>query len=183
MIADHGVNPDDLEAVTGGRVMASDAAAEKLLDQAAASVVAFLGWCPWPSRTETVTLDTNGTNVLSLPSAMVTDVASVAVDGVPVGSGAYRWSQSGLIERVGGVWPRGYRRVVVAFTHGRDPHQLPDVQGVILSLAARRAATPMGQTSVRAGGVAETYGGAGDVMADERAALSKYTIGNGGFGV
>lgn len=183
MIADHGVTTDQLESATGGRVMADDKAATDTLNQAAAGLIAALGWCPWPQRTETLTLDSPGTSVLSLPSTLVKDVATLAVDGAPVPDTVYRWSESGLIEKVHGTWPRGYRRVTIEYTHGKNPEELADLQGVILAIAARRVASPLGQTSVRAGSVSETYSGVGVLMADESAIVGRYALGNGGRGV
>lgn len=182
-VGDHGVTPLDLELVTGGRVLSGDDRAGLLLDLAAAAAVSVMGWCPWPSRTETVTLDCEGTDVLTLPSILVTDVAEVIVDGDVVDVSGYRWSRVGLLERVGGRWPRGYRRAVVTFTHGADV--LPDVQGVILSLAGRLSVSAIGQTSMRAGGVAETYAvsAAGLLMQDDRDVLARYSIRAGGRGV
>lgn len=183
MIAEHGVTTEQLEAATGGRVMAGDQAAVDQLNQAAHALIAQIGWCPWPERTETLTLDSPGTSVLSLPSTLVKDVATLAVDGREVPDNFYRWSESGLIEKVHGVWPRGYRRVTIEFTHGKNPEELPDLNGVILAIAARRIASPLGQTSVRAGSVSETYSGVGVLMADEQAIIGRYALGNGGRGV
>lgn len=180
---DHGVTALDLELFTGGRVISGDDRAGLLLDIAAAAVVSVMGWCPWPSRTESVVLDGEGTRVMTLPSLLVTDVAEVLVDGDVVDPDGWRWSRVGLLERVGGCWPSGYRRVSVTFTHGADV--LPDLQGVILTLAGRLSVSSIGQTSMRAGGVAETYSvsAAGLLLQDDRDVLARYRLGGGGRGV
>lgn len=185
VIPDHGIDPARLEAASDGRVLADDAAAVQLLNSAAAAVVGYLRWCPWPRRTDSVVLDGNGTDVLSLPSRYVVNVDSVAIDGVPLGGAGYRWSQTGMVERIGWMWPDGFRRITVTFTHGVDvvPNSLSDI---IVGLAARNAASPGGRVMVRAGGVAEQWSGesaAGGLLAPERAALDDYRIGGGGFGV
>lgn len=180
-MAAHGVTDADLEALTGGRILAGDPRAEQLLDLAAATVVGMIGWTPWPERDDEVILDSLGTRLLTLPSTLVHDVTDVAVDGQSLPPTAYRWSATGLVERVSGRWPSGYRRVRVKFRHGATT--VPELQGVILQLAARLAVAPAGQTSIRAGGVAETYA-AGLVMGPERDALARFSISTGrGSGV
>lgn len=179
-MADHGVSAVDLEALTGGRVLSGDPRAEALLDLAAAAVVDVIGWTPWPERDDVAVLDSVGTRLLTLPSTLVVGVHEVTVDGDPLPPEAFRWSSSGLIERVAGRWPEGYRRVVVRFRHGADV--VPALQGVILQLAARLAVAPAGQTSVKAGGIAETYA-AGLILDDERATLSRWSVLGGGPGV
>src|SRR5215213_5938206 len=78
----------------------------------------FCGWHVAPSRTETITLDGSGTELLLLPSTYVTAIGSICEDGVTLGSAYYSWSQDGVVEKLYGWWTRKRRGVQVTLTHG-----------------------------------------------------------------
>ncbi|MBB6251718.1 hypothetical protein [Nitrospirillum iridis] len=78
--------------------------------------------------TYTQTLDGNGNALLPLPNYPVTAVAAVTVDGVPVPPQpgdqplAYGYAHDEYtVMLVGGIFPRGRRRVTVTWTAGYDP--------------------------------------------------------------
>lgn len=124
-------------------------AAEKL-------VQSYCGWHIAPSIVgDVLTLDGKGGSVLVLPTLYVTAIASIVADGVTLAATAYNWSQSGLVERVGGYWPRKYRSIVVTLTHGYPTCPL-EVRDFIANLADSGAGqSPM--TRAQVGQVVVTY--------------------------
>lgn len=123
-------------------------------------VVAALGvvetFCGWSlqTSTQTVTLDSDGGAVLVLPSLLVTDVASVVLNGVdqwgnpfvpPVLGSNWDWRENGVLTWLSAYgwpsgWPVGGRRVSVTYTDGFD--SLPDGVLAVVSSVAQRASVP-----------------------------------------
>lgn len=101
-------------------------------------------------------LDSRGGRVLHLPTMRVDKVHRVVVDGVELDPSGYRWSVDGLLERVGGVWPTGYRTVLVVADHGYDP--IPDdIQEAVIDLARLIYATKPGISSMQVGGITTSF--------------------------
>ena len=115
----------------------------------------YCGWHIAPSAPETLTLDGKGGTTLVLPSLHVTAIASIVEDGVTLAATAYEWSQSGLVKRVNGGWPRKYRSIVVTLTHGYTTCPLA-VREFIKQLAGSGAASPP-MTKAQVGQVVVTY--------------------------
>lgn len=128
---------------------------------ASAKIRGHCGWHIYPERTDTVTLDSDGSPVLLLPSLRVSAVQSVTVtagddnlwwadsvtsglygDGTAVGvldytAGTYSWSRRGMLRRLGrATWPRGFQSVTVTYTHGY-PDLPDDLVEVVVSLSKR----------------------------------------------
>lgn len=122
---------------------------------AEAMVRAYCGWHIAPAVTETLTLDGKGGSILVLPSLRVTAITTVVADGVTLAASAYSWSQSGLVERVNGFWPRKFRSIAVSLTHGYTTCPL-EVRDFIQQLAENGAATPP-LTKAQVGQVVVTY--------------------------
>ncbi|WP_018350951.1 hypothetical protein [Longispora albida] len=99
------------------------------------------GYCGWNISAEpdaSAVLDGDGSMILLLPTLLLTAVHTVKVDGIPVTD--YEWSAAGVLRRRAG-WPDQFRAVEVTFGHGYDP--VPDdVAAMVVSVAARHAATP-----------------------------------------
>lgn len=139
-----------------------------------AAQAAVRAWCRWhiaPAMERTVTLDLDGSGIAMLPAMEVTAVASVLVDGVE--QSIIRWSSNGVLE----VPARHLRRgLVVTFTSGYDSPP-EDVQGVVLSIAARSADTLTGVTRESAGPFTIERAAVGaSLVGDERLALAPYRL-------
>lgn len=102
------------------------------------------GWHVAPSAAMTLRVDGRGGRVLLLPSLHVTRVVEVRVDGVV--TSAYRWSEGGMLERTGGVWPVGFGRIEVDLEHGFDDLPRP-VSRIARSLTSAAATNGLGQVA------------------------------------
>lgn len=122
---------------------------------ASALIRAYCGWHIAPSITETITLDGKGGSILVLPSLRVTAITTVVADGVTLAASAYSWSQSGLVERVGGCWPRKLRSIAVTFTHGYAETPLEVRQFMKLLAESGAGSSPIATAQV--GQVRVTY--------------------------
>lgn len=142
----------DLTAYTGGRISDTDPRVTPVLDGVSAAVRNWCGWHVYPEVQETVVLDGPGGRYLALPTKQVAAVTAVLEHGIALVDGVdYRWSGDGSIKRLTRYWTDDYRAVTVSYVHGFD--DVPDVTAVVLSVAARLLASPMGAVSESAGGV------------------------------
>lgn len=103
------------------------------LDMAVAMVREYCGWHIAPVRTETLTLDGNGSTEMALPTLLLSDLVSCTIDGAEVTD--VEWSTNGTLERRS-RFPRKKRAVVVEVEHGHEDCP-DDVLGVIATVAAR----------------------------------------------
>ncbi len=101
----------------------------------------FCGWHVAPSRTETITLDGSGTNLLLLPSTHVTAISSISENGVALAAAYYSWSEDGVVEKLYGCWTRKRRAVQVSLTHGY-PTCPAAIRREVARLAAASYANP-----------------------------------------
>jgi hypothetical protein len=142
----------DLTAYTGGRIGDTDPRVGPVLEGVSAAVRNWCGWHVFPDLQETVTLDGPGGRYLALPTRHVATVTAVLEHGAALVDGVdYRWSADGSIKRLKQYWTDDYRAVTVTYLHGFQ--DVPDVTAVVLSVAARLLASPMGAVSESAGGV------------------------------
>lgn len=170
--------PSDLESHTLGRVSADTPGLDSVLARALDAVVAYCGWHIAPEVTETLTLDGSGSYLLQLPSLHVVDVSAVRQLGEPVSSTLYDWSVTGQIElrRPQGVWSRRYRSIEVDVVHGWAELP-PDLEMVVLGLAGRAAASPLGETSIKVGDRMSTYAAVGtSPLGNELAVMQRYRV-------
>lgn len=103
--------------------------------RAEAEVVGYCGWHIAPSRTDELVIDSNGADVLMLPTLRMTALVELSVDDELVDLTTVEWSEAGFIRR-DAAWPTKLRGVSVEFTHGYDTMPL-DVTAVIDRLTAR----------------------------------------------
>src|SRR5512146_3336226 len=115
---------------------------------AQAVMVAYCGWDPTTPVTETVLLDGNGSQLLTLPSLYVTAVSAVAitnadgsVDTPSIGFGAslicnVGWKINGELWRNDNYWPQGQQNVSVTYSGGYSGPP-DDVVAVLDSLTTR----------------------------------------------
>lgn len=117
--------------------------ATRVLDMASAAVAGAAGVPIALVTDDMITVDGSGGLALLLPSWPVVAVTSVKVDSVAVDPAGWAWSRTGVLERVGALWPVKKRAVQVTYTHGYAPSELPaEVKTVTLQVAARLAANP-----------------------------------------
>lgn len=156
---------------------------EAILDQASAAVRSYCGWHIAPVETDqTITVDGHGGSRLRLPTGKLIDVAEVRNDDALIPADQLWWSTFGWIERDPGCWTTKPNGVTATITHGYDT--VPDdIVEVVVSVAARAAASPTGATREQAGSVSFTWstvapGVAGGIgfLAHELAILDTYRL-------
>ncbi|MFR9807068.1 hypothetical protein ACL02T_32945 [Pseudonocardia sp. RS010] len=101
--------------------------------------------------------------VLLLPQLPVTDVASVELDNDPLTAASYSWSMAGVLKRSGCDWPDEPGLVVVTYTHGYAPDQIPEtIRSVTLQVAARFALNPDQVTQLSIGDYSRSWASSGE---------------------
>lgn len=186
-MADPFATAQELSNHTQGYIAADDPAAADALSGTSKAVRKYCGWQITPPQTDTLTINGPGGYLLQLPSLYVTAVTSVTESGNLLTEGTdYQWSENGLIRRLGCPWSCDYRDIVVVFTHGYDPGQgedADDVKQVVLAVAARNMASPVGAISegsgaenVRWSQVAAGVAGGIALLPHELAILDEYKI-------
>lgn len=152
-----------------------------LLAAAEAAVRAYCGWHIAPQRTEDVVVNGNGSTVLPLPTMHLADVHTITEAGQPVVLDAVQWSTAGYLFRTA-PWTAALRGVTVNITHGYDEVP-PEVQAVVLSVAARAAASPEGMVRQQVGSVSLSFAqssanvsGGVAVFDHEQAVLDRYRL-------
>lgn len=165
----------DLDALLAGDAQAA-------IDRATSDVRGRCGWHVAPSLTETITVRApfkGGRAVLFLPSLLVTAVDAVRVDGVTLDVNDYAWDETGRLALTGGGPFARDCVVEVDLTHGYAT--VPeDLQGLVLSLAARSKDDPKGNlVQVARGPFSEQYnpgGVAGFNPKAEADVIARYRI-------
>lgn len=97
------------------------------IDRAASAIRAACGWHIAPVVTETIIVNSDGSQDLLLPSLRVVDVTAVRIwnestktlESVQDWSLRTGWAAGGILHR-DGCWPRGYRVIEVDLVHGFD---------------------------------------------------------------
>lgn len=114
-------------------------------------------WCRWniTRTTESMEVDSGGSQYINLPTLHLRDVNSLTVAGELVDASSYTWSRAGQLYRAQG-WPRGFRMVDAVVDHGYD--DIPDeIRIVVLSLAARYYVNPEGLRSKTVGNASRVF--------------------------
>ncbi len=139
-----------------------DADPQQLVSIATGAVRRYCSWHIGPSLTETVVVDSEGTQTLLLPSLHVTAVSQVRDMSPDTPEVLDKWRsqptprfRAGILERTQGYrWPCG--PIEVAFTHGFDPVP-PEVQGVVLDLVESLQNAMGGATRRQVGAVSVQF--------------------------
>lgn len=150
-----------------------------VLGAASQAVVDFCGWHIAPSLTVTLELPVGLHGIIMLPSAYVTAVASVVLNGETLVEGTdFEWDQRGWVQLCRRYWTKA----TVTFTHGFADTPL-SVKAVVLEVADNAAQFPSGNaTDVASPGyrLAVEPGSSGVVLTQShRERLSKYRAGLG----
>lgn len=143
------VSPEDLSAFPDAPF------ADEVVDAAVAELRASAGWHIAPERTETITLDSEGGTLVTLPSLRVVAVSAVrdVCGEVAMPVAGFRWSRSGVMH--GHCWPQGFQSLEVDLTHGYEtcPGDLLPVVAAIAqgikfnSSVSQQSAGPFAQTA------------------------------------
>ncbi|MGW5720780.1 hypothetical protein ACWEVP_31725 [Amycolatopsis sp. NPDC003865] len=142
--------------------------------------------CRWPitkvEDSTTWVVDSNGTELLTVPTLALRSVTAVSVRGKPVDLSEVSYSASGVLCLRRYLWPVGPDAVTVTGVSGHD--EPPDeLVAVVCSLASRSTAMagrgPV--TAYRVGGIQVTYGRNGDgevigLSPIESAVLDRYRL-------
>lgn len=147
---------------------------EAILAQAQGAIRRYCGWHVAPSIPETLTLDGSGSRSLWLPSMYVTAVASITDCGTTVDAADYDWSANGYVRRRCGCWSPRPRQIVVTLTHGYEDIP-PELIGVAVSMATRRASSPAGVRREQTGPFSVEYAGS-DLLQQERDILDQFKL-------
>lgn len=126
---------DDVETFTSGRL--TDTRTELLLTAVIAAARKYCGWHVTGERTDTITVDGTGGQVLLLPTLQLVDVLAVTEDDEDVDLDTIHWSTRGALtkHRPHQGWTRRYRGVTATITHGFA--DAPDWNTAILSAVDR----------------------------------------------
>jgi hypothetical protein len=172
-------------AVTGADVIAAgggrfddEALADEKVAQVWAAVRSYCGWHISPVvRGVELTVDGSGCRDLQIPTLRLLDVLSVREEGAALDSSRYMWSEDGTLRKRVGCWSSEWRGVEVVVDHGIE--SVPDVDGVVLEVAARAMIAPAGQIGLRVGQVDERFAssvGGFAFLATDYAKLDPYLI-------
>lgn len=130
------------------------------------------------SASETALIDSDGTADVILPRWPVTAVTAVRTTRPPaaIPETAYTWSETGIITREHGCWPAGHRILEVTYTAGYE--QLPTaLAGVVLELAARVWANPVGAAGEQAGSYSIQWRAYGiELTAAQQRVIDRYRV-------
>lgn len=171
------LGPSDVERYSLGRVAADTPGLDSVVARAERAVTEYCGWHVAPAVLETLVLDGSGHGTLQLPTKRVESIWSVKVLGVELGLNDYDWSPVGMLAmRSHARFPDRYRSVEVSLTHGYETMPA-ELETVILGLAVRAVASPMGETSIRVGDRMSTFGSVGtSPMQAEYEVLDRYRV-------
>lgn len=148
------------------------------------SVRRFCGWHVAPSFTEVLRCDGYGGRMLTLPSKHVTELVRVVADGVDVTDRVgERWSESGTVELPRGFcWPDSPGSVRVTVTHGWPVDEVPEIAGLLATVAKRARSQPGVVQSQSVNGASVSYLVAGGaplsvpLLEIEKAMLEPYRL-------
>lgn len=151
------------------------------LEQAEALVRGFCGWHIAPSRSETVTVDGSGGQILHVPTLHLTAVTSVVEDGTTVDLADLGVYPGGYIYRAAG-WCGKRRAVVVTMTHGWDAAPA-EVTGVVQAVAQRAVSNPKSQVNPSVGPFRDSNSATGSaesaalaLLPSEKHLLARYRL-------
>lgn len=116
--------PADVEGLFGSPFT------QAAIDIASAGIRSTAGWHIAPEVTETLTLDSDGSTRLLLPTLKLVEVTEVrdVREDTPVVLDGWRMSPAGVLVRTCGGWPCGVQAIEVDVVHGYDscpPELLP----------------------------------------------------------
>lgn len=122
--------------------------------------------CGWSISQETVTdqkFDTDGSDLLLLPTLYLTAIAEIELQGVVLTPDTdYIWSATGKVRRLprGTFWPDAYGSAIVTWTHGYAVTP-EDLQAFIVGKVAEMSGSKPGLIEEQVGGIRTRYSESG----------------------
>lgn len=174
-MADPFATPEDF--ATYLRKDVDTASAEMFLAAATETIRDYCRWQIAPAYTDTITLDSDGSRIVTLPCLYVTAVDTVTLDGIELTADVdYTWSAMGAVARKHHAqtypnyptdythdwfcygWPYGYRRITIAYEGGYTDIP-PELTLAACSIASRAMLQPVGATAIdeTVGGIQTNY--------------------------
>lgn len=150
--------PEQLEAMTKGKIPAIHPSVELLLNAASNSLRRRCGWHIGPVTEEGLVVDGSGGELLQLPTLHLVDVLEVDERGrEPVSGDLVEWSETGTLRAAHGRWTHRFRGVKAKVRHGYPIEDLADLTQIVLQVTANALSSPMGATREQAGQVAISW--------------------------
>lgn len=134
-------------------------------------------WHIFPAVDDTLTVDGEGGEVLTLPSLHVNSITSVTERGRELEEWAdYEWSKTGDLKRLGGCWTTRWQGITVEMHHGYDltSADFADLLKAIGTAVATAAANPLGIPEVM--GPFQWQSSAGAWIGDAATTLGRYAL-------
>ena len=163
----------DVEDLLGRSLSTESARIGRLIVRAEGTLSMDMPGLTFGEGTETVTLEGDGDDVITLPRYPVTAVASVTVDDIVLDPADYRFNVLGQLHRrysgIGaqhdsgfrGRWPDAGVDIVVTYSFGWGASAVPPaVTGIVAELVARRVANPEQIVQQSVGDRSQTFAGA-----------------------
>lgn len=147
--------------------------AEAKLAAASNKVVAYCGW-PIAATTTEAEHDGDGSTILTLDTAHLVAVHEVIVSDRAVTD--YQVSRRKAQLRRASRWPVGFGNILVTYEHGYEEVP-PDLVELVVGLAARVSAVPVGVVSETVDRLTVRYEKAISLDVFDQAALDSYRLG------
>lgn len=178
------VTVENVEDLLGRSLTDDTDRVERLLLRAQGIIAGDIPGLTFGPGTETVELEADGDEYLTLPHFPVRSVTSVTIDGTTLDSDDYRYDTLGRLRRRGGSyvnphdtadgsrlrWPDAGVIIVVAYDYGFTASTLPAaVTAVVAELVAAKVTNPDQIVQEAIGDRSHTYAntrGAGDDLTD-----------------
>lgn len=161
----------------------NDAATVQWIKASQSAVQRYCNWHVSPIIAEELHIDGMGGVDLPLPTLRAIEVTNVFNNGVLLDEDDYSWSRDGYLRLYTGRWSNRLRGVRLTLEHGYDPDDVEELRALILTIAARAAASPQGVTQEASGARSVTFsrfaGGTSGGVAlfdHERALLDRYQL-------
>lgn len=134
----------------------TDEQLQDVVDRALDRLRVYCRWHVFPELQDTVTLSTDGSASVLLPSLRVVEVTRVEVAGSTVDN--FGVDRDGRLRLTSGRFPDALGAVKVTMLHGHSEDELDAVRDVLLGMVERVIKLPHFIKSSSAGDVSVTYG-------------------------
>lgn len=134
----------DVEQFTGGRLLASDAEVQRMLDAALATARRYTGWHVSPVITDdVVVLDGPGSRILQLPTRKLRGITEIVENTVDLDLTKLTWSATGAVRKKSDAfWTCAYRSITATIDHGYTAAEAADWRQAILSMVDEMSFVP-----------------------------------------
>lgn len=134
----------------------TDEQLQDVIDRATDRMRRYCRWHVFPERQDTVTLSTDGSASVLLPSLRVVEIERVEIDGAYADN--FGVDKDGRLRLTSGRFPDALGAVEVTMLHGYDEDELDAVRDVLLGMIERVTTLPHFIKSSSVGEASVTYG-------------------------